>query len=82
MRELPCAGHTQDAQLDQRPAHDLGVGRFALVAEFGFAFLRQEVLDCIQSRDQKRIWGGVRQGGNGKRDPSYPLEDLLPSDIL
>lgn len=39
MRELPCAGDTQDGELDERPAHDARVGRFGLIAEFGFALL-------------------------------------------
>lgn len=37
--ELPRAGYTQDGELDERPAHDAGVGCFGLVAEFGFALL-------------------------------------------
>jgi hypothetical protein len=39
MRQLPSASHAQHNELDERPAHDLGVGGFTLVSEFGFSFL-------------------------------------------
>lgn len=43
MRQLPCTGNAQDTQLNQRPAHDLCIGRLALVTELGFPFLARSV---------------------------------------
>lgn len=70
MRQLPCTGNTQDAQLNQRPAHDLCIGRLALVTEFGLSFLKVASklafagkLDLVKS--------GV----------AYPLEYLLAADV-
>ena len=39
MRELPCAGHAEDDQLEEDPSYHARVGGLGLVAEFGFAFL-------------------------------------------
>jgi hypothetical protein len=39
MRQLPSAGHAQHDELNERPAHDLGVGGFTLVSKLGFSFL-------------------------------------------
>lgn len=48
MRQLPCAGDTQDGELDERPAHDAGVGGFGLIAELGLTLL-SSVLASIDS---------------------------------
>lgn len=39
MRQLPSAGETQDAQLDQRPPDDLRICGLALISKFGLPFL-------------------------------------------
>jgi hypothetical protein len=39
MRQLPCAGDTENDELDDGPANDAGICGLGLVAELGFAFL-------------------------------------------
>jgi hypothetical protein len=66
MRQLPCAGDTENDELDDGPADDAGICSFGLVAELGFAFLYRCQLIVISHRPEM----------------SYPLEDLFPPDVL
>ena len=81
MRQLPRACHAQYAQLDQRPAHDLRVGGFALVTEFSFSFLF--AADWYVSNASVSLRGvlGPRDilGGQGRlMGYVLPVETLAP----
>lgn len=67
MGQLPGAGYAQDSELDERPAHDAGVGCFGLVAEFGFALLLSRIsYHHLFSFDSPHGWRDG-EGGWAKR---------------
>jgi hypothetical protein len=82
VRELPRACDTQDGELDERPAHDAGVGGFGLIAEFGFtllfsplAYLQKLSLSPPSQEDV----GDIKK--DKKRTETYTLKQLLPLNI-
>jgi hypothetical protein len=69
MRELPCARDTEYRELDERPAHNSGIGSFALVSELCFSLLLRVRQTCAQRR------------GMGSGLSTYPLKHLFSSDV-
>lgn len=71
MRQLPCARDTKDSELDQCPANHARVGGLGLISEFGLAFLYRGQL--LHSGRKSYFCSEIK---------TYPLENLLPPDIL
>ncbi len=67
VRQLPGAGDAEDAQLNQRPPDDFGVGGLTLVSEFRLTFLKRKLSVGVV------LWYGLY--------PTYPLKDLFPPDV-
>jgi hypothetical protein len=71
MRQLPCAGNTENDELNHSPTDNAGVCVLGLVAEFGFALLH--------------IVSNVHRSSNIPHPQvrvTYPLENLFSPDIL
>jgi len=69
VRQLPCAGSPKHNSLNNRPANDTGISGLGLVAEFDFPLL--DITISHSSNDPPHVI-----------EPQYPLENLLPLDIV
>ena len=70
MRQLPCAGHTQNRELNERPPHNPRVCKLRLIAELGFTFLR-----CLSQHTACSFSATLCPAA------THPHEHLLPPDI-
>ena len=68
MRQLPCASPTEHQHLNERPLDNACVRRLGLIAELCFALLQHQVISLTPP--------------NHITTYTYPLENLLPLDIL
>lgn len=73
MRQLPSTGKTEHHQLYDRPPDHSRVRRLRLISELGFSFLSNKHNNNISHTP---LSVKITHAG------AYPLEDLLPSDIL
>lgn len=76
MRKLPCAGGSQDDDLNDHPANDTRVGRLGLVSELGLSFLSSDAasVSCFGLGPT----APVRLGEGA----THSLENLFSADIL
>jgi hypothetical protein len=84
VRELPGAGNAQDNKLYQCPSHHPSIRRLGLVSEFSLAFLPKSVVSTSIIARENWLLAAIAPLGNitRKGTRTYPLEHLLPSNIV